>query len=113
MPFHQSPIMVGGEAEADRLRHSLQILHYFAPIAVFAYYQLAATVSVFTLQNLKVSTPGPRKLVLCFMSLVLLSYVLEACMLVTDTVAKHAHFSSTDTNVSCTPAYSYHTLALI
>lgn len=113
MPSYQSPIMAGGEAEADRLRHGLEILHYLSPVAVFAYYLLAVTVSVCTLQNLNVSTTGPRKFVLWFVSLVLLSYVLEACMLLTDTLANHAHFSSTDANVSWILAYIHHTLALI
>lgn len=103
---------VGG-AEAERLRHGLELLHYLSPVAVFAYYLLATTVSVCTLQSLNVSTTGPRKFILCFVSLVLLSYVLEACMLLTDTLANHALFSSTDTNVSWIAAYTHHTLALI
>jgi len=100
MPFHQTNFMMGGEAEADPLRYVLQMLHYFSPIAVIAYYMVAAVVSVCTLQNLKISSTGPPKSIFCFMSLVLLSYVLEACMLVADTLGNHAHFSSTDTNVS-------------
>lgn len=105
--------MMGGEAEADPLRHGNQMLHYFSPIAVIAYYMVAAIVSVCTLQNLKISMTGPPKSVLCFMSLVLVSYVSEACMLVADTLGNHAHFSSTDDNVSWIPTFAHHALSLI
>lgn len=95
--------MKGSVADADRLHHALRILHYLSPIAVLAYFMLAGIVSFCTLQSLKASGVGPRKAILWLMSLVLLSYVVEACMLLTDTLANHARHSTTGTNVSWLP----------
>lgn len=87
-------------ATTDKLRHFLSILHYLSPIVIISFYLLAATVSICTLQSLKASRIGPRQLLLWLMSSVLVSYIVEACMLLTDTMTNDARFSSTDSNVS-------------
>lgn len=81
----------------------LQSLHYLAPALVLAYFLIATAISICTLQNLKASRTGPRKILLSLLSLVVISFMVEACMLLTDTAVNGADHSSTDSNVSFLP----------
>lgn len=99
MSSQQTSIMEAGVTDARPMLRALAVLHYLSPAVVLAYYLIAATVSACALHKPKVSRPGPRKVVLWLVSLVLSSYFVEACMLLTDTLTNHAGFSSTDKNV--------------
>ncbi|KAL9070382.1 MAG: hypothetical protein Q9161_004941 [Pseudevernia consocians] len=80
-------------------QHFLQLLHYIAPALVLLYYLIATTISVCTLQNLKPGTTSPRRVLVSLVSLVVISYLVESCMLLTDTTINGARQSSTDSNV--------------
>lgn len=96
---NQIPIMPGDLRSLDRV-DALYVLQYMSPVLVIAYYLLASTVSLCSLQKARSSGTSPRKTLLWLMSLVALSYMVEACMLVLDSLANHARFSSTNSNVS-------------
>lgn len=97
--------MAAKMAVSHELQHALHVVHYVSPAAIIAYYVLAVTVSTCTLQNLKTRT-SPRKILIGFTCMILLSYAVEACMLLIDTLANHGQFSSTDSNVSEVPGKS-------
>lgn len=99
----QSPMngtMTAVVAAAEQQQRFLQALHYIAPALVLAYFLVAATVSICTLQNLKASRSGPRRILVCLVSLIVVSFLVESCMLLTDTAVNGARHSSTDGNVS-------------
>ena len=97
----QSPIMTAHMTAIDKPQHLRHILSYTVPGTVLAYYILALTISVLTLQNLKAQDrKTPCKVLLWLIALVLLSYIIEAGLLLTDTFANEALNSSTDCNVS-------------
>ena len=99
----QSPIIAAGVLATKHQQHFLQWLHYIAPALVLLYYLIATTISVCTLQNLKPGTTSPRRVLLSLVSLVVISYLVESCMLLTDTTINGARQSSTDSNVSTSP----------
>ena len=82
------------------LHHMRNMLYYLVPATVLTYYILASTISTCTLQNMK-AHPGktPFKVLLWLMILVLLSFVVEALMLIIDTIDDGARYSSTASNV--------------
>lgn len=100
MSFHQTSIIEADVTHARPMLHALAVMHYLSPAVVLAYYLIAATVSACALHKPKAAGSGLRGVVLCLVSLVLLSYFVEACMLLTDTLTNYARFSSTDDNVS-------------
>ncbi|KAL2046293.1 hypothetical protein N7G274_001740 [Stereocaulon virgatum] len=84
----------------DKLYGLRHMLHYAVPAIVLVYYVLAITVSILTLQNLKFpNRKAPRKVLPQLVAFVLLSYVVEAALLLTETFANGGLYSSTDTNV--------------
>ena len=99
----QSPIMAVDVAAINQQQRFLQSLHYLAPALVLAYFMTTTAISVCTLQTLKACRSGPRKVLVSLLSLVVLSYLVEACMLLTDTAVNDAHHTSTDGNVSSLP----------
>ncbi|CAD6570642.1 MAG: hypothetical protein ASARMPREDX12_003784 [Alectoria sarmentosa] len=86
-------------AATEQQQHFLQSLHYLAPALILIYFLIATTVSVCTLQNLKASGPGPRKVLVSLVSLLVISFLVESCMLLTDTAINGARHSSTESNV--------------
>ena len=87
-------------AAADQQQRFIHSLHYFGPALVLAYFHVANAYSACTLQNLKARGTGPRKVLIPLVCLVLISFLVEACMLLTDTAINGARYSSTDVNVS-------------
>ena len=87
-------------ATSTGLHHMRYVLYYLVPATVLTYYILASTISTCTLQNMK-AHPGqtPFKVLLWLMILVLLSFMVEALMLIVDTVYNGARYSSTASNV--------------
>ena len=96
----QSPIMAVEMAATERQQRFLQVVHYLAPGLVFAYFLIAATVSICTLQNLKARRAGFRKVLVCLVSSIVISFLVESSILLADTVFNSARHSSTDGNVS-------------
>ena len=93
--------MIAHTTAIDKPQDLRHILSYTVPGIVLAYYILALTISVLTLQNLKAQDrKTPCKVLLWLIALVLLSYIIEAGLLLTDTFANEALNSSTDCNVS-------------
>ena len=80
-----------------------QSLNYVAPALVLAYFLITSVISTCTLQKLKAGHTGPRKVLVSLVSLVVISFLAEACMLLTDTAVNGARHSSTDSNVSLSP----------
>ena len=104
----QSPIMAMEVTAVNQQQRFLQSLHYFAPALILAYFLITTAISICTLQNLKACRTDPRKALLSLLSLVVFSFLVEACMLLTDTAVNGAHHSSNDSNVSCLPwIYKY------
>lgn len=99
----QSPIMAVEVVAINHQQRFLQSFHYLAPALVLAYFMVTTAISVCTLQNLKACRSGPRKVLVSLLSLVITSFLVEACMLLTDTAVNGAHHSSTDSNVSSLP----------
>ncbi len=95
--------MVTDMAATDKLQQALQIVHYLSPAVVILYYILALTISICTLHNLDSSRSRPRKILLRLTVVILLSYLVEVCLLVIDTLVNHGRLSSTDRNVSRVP----------
>lgn len=87
-------------ATSTGLHHMRNVLYYIVPATVLIYYILASMISTCTLQNMK-AHPGkmPFKVLLWLMILVVLSFVVEALMLIVDTVDNGARYSSTASNV--------------
>ena len=108
MASSQLPMMAAEVALTSQQQRFLQCLHYVVPATVFAYFLLARTISACTLQNLKVSSTGPCKVLLPLASLVMVSFLVESCMLLTDTAINGARYSSTDSNVSSPPPVNKH-----
>ena len=80
--------------------HMRKVLYYVVPATVFIYYILASAISIFTLQNMKIRPyETPFKVLLWLMILVVLSFGVEALMLVVDTISNEARYSSTGSNV--------------
>ena len=94
----------------------LQCLHYIAPALVLGYFLITTAISAYTLQNLKPSATGPRKVLLPLACLMPISFLLESCMLLIDTNINGARHSSIDSNVSTrsrrSAAQSPHTLSV-
>ena len=86
------------------IQQALRVLHYLSPTLVIAYYVLAVAISICTLQSQKNSRSSPRKALIGLSCLVLLSYGVEACMLIVDTFASNSRYSTTASNVSKDPA---------
>ena len=103
MRVSQSVMMAVDVAASNSLQQALEILHYLSPAVVIAYHLLAVTVSICALHNLTSPRTSPRRLLLGLMSAVLFSYVVEACMLLIDTLIKNARFSGPDINASENP----------
>lgn len=101
----QLPIMaVEVEVTATEQQQPFLIaLHYIAPALILVYFSVAVTVSVCTLQNLRARRAGPRKVLVCLVSLIVISFLVESCLLLADTAFYGAHHSSTDGNVSTFP----------
>lgn len=99
----QSPIMASEVLATKQQQHFLQLLHYIAPALVLGYYLIATMISVCTLQNQKPGGISPRRVLVSLVSLVVISYLVESCMLLTDTTINGARQSSTDSNVSISP----------
>lgn len=95
----RSPMMTMEVAATEQQQHFLKALHYIAPASVFAYFLITTTISACTVQHLKACGNGPRKVLVSLVSLVVLSFLVESCMLLTDTAVNGARHSSTDTNV--------------
>lgn len=92
--------MTADMAATDKLQQTLCIIHYVSPAVIIAYYSLAVTVSVCVLHNLKHPRTSPLTILKWLTFTILFSYMVEACMLLIDTLANHSRFSSTDSNVS-------------
>lgn len=99
----QSPMMAVEMAAREQQQRFLKALHYIAPASVLAYFLITTTISACTMQHLKGCATGPRKVLVSLVSLVLISFLVESCMLLTDTAINAASHSSTDTNVSTLP----------
>lgn len=87
-------------ATSNGLHQMRNVLHYIVPTTVLTYYILASMISTCTLQNMK-ARPGktPFKALLWLMILVVLSFGIEALMLIVDTIDNEARYSSTASNV--------------
>ena len=96
----QSPIMPIEMTAARQQQRFLQALHYLAPALVLGYFLITTAVSACRLQNLKASRTGPRKVVIPLVCLVVVSFLLESCMLIIDTAVTGACHSSRDSIVS-------------
>lgn len=94
-------------AKEQQLLRFVQIFRYVAPILVFGYFLISTTISTCTLQNLKAQGTGPRKVSVSLVCLVVISFVVDSCMLLTDTAVHGAHQSSTDSNVSWKTAFPH------
>ena len=103
MPSLQSPMMAAEVAATEQQQPFLQMLHYLAPALILAYFLITTAISVCTLQHLRACGTGPRKVLASLISLVVISFLVESCMLVTDTAVNGARHSSTDSNVSIFP----------
>ena len=102
----QSPLMQVDMAAATRQQRFLQAPHYVAPALVLGYFLITTVISACTLQNLKPGSTGSRKLLVPLVCLVTISFLVESCMLLTDTATtavNDARHSSTDSNVSIFP----------
>lgn len=65
-------------SNSEQLREAVKAIHYIAPWVILAYYVIAATVSVCTLQTITAKTKddkAPRKLILWIMLVVMVIYV--------------------------------------
>ncbi|KAM0796010.1 hypothetical protein BDR22DRAFT_812779 [Usnea florida] len=91
--------MAAEEDPNSQQQRFLQYLRYIVPAVVFAYFWIAKTISACTLQNLKASSTGPRKVLLLLASLLVFSFLVESCMLLIDTAFNGARYSSTDSNI--------------
>ena len=80
--------------------HFLRSLHYVAPALVLVYFFITTTIGACTLRNLKGLGTGARKVLLSLASLVVISFLVESCMLLTNTLVNGARQSSADSNVS-------------
>ena len=96
----QLPMMPVEMAAARQQQRFLQALHYTAPALILGYFLISTAISAFTLQNLKASSTGSRKVLVSLGCLVVLSFFVDSCMLLTDTSLNGARHSSTDHNVS-------------
>ena len=103
MASSQSPMMAAEEDPNSQQQRFLQHLRYIVPATVLAYFWIARIISACTLQNLKASSTGPRKLLLPLASLVVVSFFVDSCMLLLDTAFNGARYSSTSSNVSSPP----------
>lgn len=103
MGSFQTPMMAVRVAAREQQQRFPTILHYLAPALVLAYFMLAVSVSTCTLQNLKTRRAGPRKVLVCLVSLIVVSFLVESCMLLADSVVGGARHSSTHGNVSAFP----------
>ena len=96
----QTPIMLIEMAAARQQQRFLQALHYLAPASVLGYFLITTAISACKLQNLKASGTGPRKVVIPLAYLVVVSFLVESCMLIIDTAISGACHSSRDSIVS-------------
>lgn len=65
-------------SDSEQLREAVKAIHYLAPWVILAYYVIAATVSVCTLQTITAKTKdhkAPRKLILWVMLVIMVIYV--------------------------------------
>ena len=97
-------MMAAEEDPNSQQQRVLQHLRYIVPATVLAYFWIARIISACTLQNLKASSTGPRKILLPLASLVMVSFLVDSSMLLMDTAFNDARYSSTDSNVSSRPS---------
>ena len=97
-------MMAAEEDPNSQQQRFLHYLRYIVPAMIFAYFWIARTISACTLQNLKASGTGPRKILLPLAFLVMVSFLVDSCMLLMDTAFNGARYSSTDSNVSSPPS---------
>lgn len=100
----QSPMMPVEIAAAGQQQRFLQALHYFAPALVLGYFSITSAISSCTLHNLKASGTGSRKVLISLVCVVLLSFLVDCCILLVDTALNGARHSHTDRNVSIFPS---------
>ena len=80
--------------------HALGVLHYVLPAILLAYYVIAQIVSICTLQKLKSRGRRiKRRPIVLLQCTVLILYIIEASLLVLDSLLSHPSNSSTDNNV--------------
>ena len=91
---------------ARQQQRFLQALHYLAPASILGYFLITTAISACKLQNLKASGTGPRKVVIPLVCLVVVSFLVESCMLIIDTAISGACHSSRDSIVSFLPRKS-------
>ena len=85
----------------QRIRYAVQALHCTASPLVLLYYLIAAMVSICTLQSLKrPDKKKSQKPAIYFMLSIMMTYIVEASMLVFDTFNSQLRTSTTDSNVS-------------
>ena len=99
----QTTIMPMEMAAARQQQRFLQALHYLAPTSVLSYFLITTAISACKLHNLKASGTGPRKVVIPLVCLVVVSFLVESCMLIVDTAISDACHSSRDSIVSLFP----------
>ena len=106
MASFQSPMMPVDMAATQQSQRWQRYLHYIAPALILAYYLIATSISACTLQNLKPCATGPYKVLLPLVCLVVISFLVESCVLLIDTTVNGARHSSIDSNVSTRPRKS-------
>lgn len=90
-------------AAARQQQRFLQALHYIAPVLVLGCFLITSAISACTLHNLKASGTGSRKVLISLVCVVVLSFLVDSCMLLADTALNGARYSPTDSNVSIFP----------
>lgn len=96
----QLPMMPVEIAAAGQQQRFLQALHYTAPVLVLGYFLITSTISACTLHNLKASGTGSRKVLISLVCVVVLSFLVDSCMLLADTALNGSRHSPGDSNVS-------------
>ncbi len=97
-------------ATSNGRQHMRNVLYYIVPATVLTYYILASTISTCFLQNMKARPcKTPFKVLLWLMILVVLSFGVQALMLLVDTFDNEARYSSTGSNVRLASHLASHT----
>ncbi|KAJ2900779.1 hypothetical protein MKZ38_002217 [Zalerion maritima] len=86
------------------LNRSVSIIHYAYPTSIFAYYILATSVSICTLQS-RTAGKNPRqhprrRIILILLFLTILSFALQVIALIVDAIAQREWLHSQDTTLS-------------
>lgn len=99
--------MTGDMVVTYRLQNLRHVISYCVPAAVLLYYGIAVTISSLMLQNLKRQDQKKhRRKLFWLVAVVLVSYIFEASLLLTDTFASGGRYSCSDINV-CPVLLSY------